>query len=266
MPLPVPKYTSKDFTVRTPIEAPRFIAPFEGVAARYILKIRVMQHAGHYEPLALNTTFPDAGIAGYADFSEMFANEGFAPSDFVFVGETEPTMRGVMQEWEMTFAAVPAQRQEPTQYNYTYPGWIDPAGQTRDPITVESVPKAIAVSDFFLVGSAEYPTQLDIPFIAPFKVFLKLADLPDGSANDSYPNAYITATNNQTLTVPAYDAPVTVGGVIYPAYFPFLESYKTKVKNPDPILITDLLAVQSQPPQRWMGNIFSRTTIYIPPQ
>lgn len=264
--LPSPKYTSGDFTVITPLEVPRFSAPFENDVKRYVLNIRCRQFAKYYDPLPLNTTFPTAGIAGYDRFASMFANEGFTQSEFYLVRQSQPTPIGIELEFELTFAAVPDQRQEPIQYNFTYPGWITNAGVPRDPKT-EPVNQAISVFDYFLVGSASYPTILRIPVVEPFRVFYKFPDLPDGSANDSYPAIplVITATNNQTLTVPAYDLPVTVGGVTYPAYFTFLQSYKNKLANNQPITTADMLVAQANAPQIWMGQIYARQTIYVPP-
>lgn len=113
----------------SPVGAPVWETPFEGVNDRLLFRVPYEQKALSYSPLALNTTY---------NYQGPLANVVPTSTSFYLVAEENFADRGGgVLRWDRVYAAVPSTRYDYTSYVYNYPAVLPTyaIGSYSSPIT-----------------------------------------------------------------------------------------------------------------------------------
>lgn len=225
--------------IAAPTGVRRWSAPFpDNILVMFDLDF--VQRMTHWKPLPLDTKDRDS------------------PS-FVLVSESAiQRTGGGMGRWTRTYATVPPSRNDFESYVMTYPGMIGSTVSfgSGPAITIDAGRKAFSTRvtarlqyDYFHVGfSPGIKTPQDIPIIEGFEVLIAgpirgfEADLL--GANTA-PTAQQYADMTRQATVLPPPSPFS------PAVFPVVSGSRE-------------IAAEDSTLSRWMGNIWQRTTRYVP--
>lgn len=230
MSLPKPIYIDGDYTVPNPVSAPVFSSPLPGVAAQVVLTQVFQQFNEWFEPTALNTPYP-------TDLNPDY-------EDFVLCSESErQDIGGAIVSWTRTYAKVPDTRYEGTSMTFNFPGLV---GTYTTPGTSSTFNVTLRLSqtlpvtskmrvDYFLCGTGGSYSDLSlIPVIQHTRFYLPIMNgVSEVGKQD------VTILDTATVPTTAEYQADQAGGLF------------------------DIVAQDSQV-TRWMGNIFQRTTLYIP--
>lgn len=151
-----------NWNTATACSTPRFSAPFDGIAANYLLEQDFMQNFNDFTPLALNT-----------------AHSVF--SDYVLVKEGDKIpLGGGKIRWTRTYAKVPSSYTEPVgSTTYDFVGFWGTFGFNIDvidgrPVTTRTVPLFVT-HEWFLCDAAEtYTTPDEIPIPEPTRYYSEI--------------------------------------------------------------------------------------------
>lgn len=227
------KAVSGNFTVATPCSLPELSQPLLGQPFDYLLKQEFMIGIKNYTPLALNTPHPD-----------------FATYFLVSPEPEKKDQSGGMVKWTRTYAQVPASYTEPGgNLNYTIIGFegvfgigvTDIAGRPTRPDNLECQ----LLHDFFLVGPMplEYQSWEAIPMISATEYVYDYHAINPANNNDFFPTTLLT--NKPPFNI---------------ATIPSRADYEAMIlaDAEDPTSFS--LVAENSTIERWMGNIYRRTT------
>ncbi len=206
------------------------MAPFPGVATQYVWTQDYMQPKANFSPLALNTAHPD-------DATYRLTEE-----------RNFKDMGGGIQTWTREYCKVPTQYFESSSYAYSFIGYLGPLptpgvptpadlatyiGRLRQSFTVP----AKLQNDFYLVDGVTYTVPADIPVVQATKYIGA-----DGSTLVDY-----------LYSSPPYSASSTPSRSTYEGYIAADAGTASSFS----------LTAEASRLERWKGNIWKRSTLYI---
>lgn len=263
-------YIDGALTVPSPEGEPRFRQPFAGVAASYILEQDFYQYGPNavaamssyqYKPLALNTVYG-------ADF---FTNNSYPNFFLTAEGPLQDMGCGIVK-WTRTYCKKPATRFEAASMSYVFPG-LTPnftVGASNYNATLRlPLPKATDVRitfDYFLIGasganlaSPDYADFINIPALTHQRwgYVAKNGAAVVGIVEINPPMLWDVppAIANLELVLP------NVTASQYMALMGTVSSTGQILTPPNP---PNFFVAEDSVLTRWQGNIFCRSTKYIP--
>ena len=265
-------YVDSDASYQSASEVsfPVLSCPFPGVNSPYLLTQDFVCYGDYFSPLALNTVHVDAVdangklvIGGGA--AATFGNKFYLVSE----GPRNEVGGGVVR-WTRTYARVPARYEQPSSMTYTFIGYMSNTLFPIRPRVPKAVPSRIQF-DYYLLdktsgniydstGASVYagaagtlPGVIHVPTIGELRYF---AAFPKAVALNM-----VTDYIGYQADI-AYPVPNPGDAVNYPPY----ASYPTRDVYEGWIAAGTEIVAQASVPNRWMGNIIERQTVYILPQ
>lgn len=242
-------YTDGDFTVPMAISRPRLSQPFAGDNGEYMLKQDFMINADNFSPLALNT----------AHYLSAF-------STYFLTGESEFQNRdaGVIT-WTRTYCRIPSLRNDGGSMSYRYIGYQVNIGTNTYSPGRNRFARTVASRiqhDYYMVGAGgSYADQTLIPLIQEQLYYIPIGSFSISGGVGTFTPVYPDGNPLQALTGQQVDFLFNTwnqgGFSSSTSSKPSLATYQALVAA------GGYIVAQASTLQRWQGNIWDRSTIYV---